>query len=101
MGFLLFLLLMTMLDASTDSDGIADFLLCLSGLEEKSGQLFEGLAEKIVFPSAKPELLKIAEMNRKHSEILRNISKRIGNPQVRTKECKKKLSVVCENTEAI
>ena len=90
-----------MLDMRTDADGIADFLLCLSGLEDKNSQLFEELAEKIVFPSIKTKVLKISKDNQKHSKILQDISKRIGNPKVKTKECKKKLSIVCKNTEMI
>ncbi len=30
-----------MVDMSTDADGLADFLLCLSGLEDKNSQLFK------------------------------------------------------------
>jgi rubrerythrin len=90
-----------MLDMRTDADGLADFLLCLSALENKNSQLFKGLAEKIVLPSVKPQLSKIAEDNEKHSKCLQKMGERIGNPKVRTKECKKKLSVVCENTEII
>lgn len=44
---------------------------------------------------------KIGEDNQKHSQQLYEISDKIGNPTVRTKECKRKLLVVCENTETI
>ena len=50
-----------MFDMSTDVDGIADFLMCLSGLEISNSQLFKILAEKIVLNSIKPKLSKIAE----------------------------------------
>ena len=90
-----------MVDMTTDADGIADFLQCLSGLEEKNSQLFRTLSKKIVLSTVKPQLTKIAEDNEKHSKILQDISERIGNPKVKTKECKKKLSVVCKNTEMI
>ena len=90
-----------MLDINSDSDGISDFLLCLSGLEIKNSKLFRILAEKIVFNSVKKPLSKIAVDNEKQAIILKDISRQIGNPKVKTKECKKKLSVVCKNTETI
>ena len=86
---------------STDADGIADFLSCLSGLEHKNGLLFKYLSEKTTLPSVKPLLLKIGEDNEKHSKQLQEIGEKIGNPKVKTKECTRKLSVVCENTEMI
>jgi len=86
---------------STDADGIADFLSCLSGLEHKNGLLFEFLSKKTTLQSVKPLLLKIGQDNEKHSKQLQEISEKIGNPKVKTKECKRKLSVVCENTERI
>lgn len=90
-----------MLDLSTDADGIADFLTCLSGLEQKNAQLFQMLSEKTIMPSAKPLLYEIAQDNQKHAKQLQEISKKIGNPNVQTKQCKQRLSVVCENTETI
>ena len=47
---------------NSDADGVADFLVCLSGLEDKNSQLFKGLSEKIVLLSVKlsfQRLLKI------------------------------------------
>jgi hypothetical protein len=90
-----------MLDLSTDADGIADFLTCLSGLEQKNAQLFQMLSEKTIMPSAKPLLYEIAQDNQKHAKQLQEICKKIGNPTVQTKQCKQRLSVVCENTETI
>ncbi|MCW8802693.1 MAG: hypothetical protein OQK81_04980, partial [Candidatus Bathyarchaeota archaeon] len=84
-----------MLDLSTDADGIADFLTCLSGLEQKNAQLFQMLSEKTIMPSAKPLLYEIAQDNQKHAKELQEISKKIGNPTVQTKQCKQRLSVVC------
>ena len=86
-----------MFDMSTDVDGIADFLMCLSGLEISNSQMFRFLSEKIVLNSIKPQLNRIAEDNLKHSQILEDISKQIGNSKVKTKECKIKLSVICKN----
>ena len=90
-----------MVSTRTDTEGLADFLLCLSGLEDKNSQLFKGLSEKVALQSVKPQLSMIAEDNEKHSKILQDLSERIGNSKVKTKECKRKLSVVCENTEMI
>lgn len=90
-----------MLDLSTEADGIADFLTCLSGLEQKNAQLFKILSEKTTMSSAQPLLLEIAQDNEKHAKRLLEISNKIGNPTVQTKECKQRLSVVCENTETI
>ena len=86
-----------MFDMSTDVDGIADFLMCLSGLEISNSQLFKILADKIVLNSIKPKLSKIAEDDTKHSKILEGISQQIGNPKIKTKECKIRLSVICKN----
>ena len=90
-----------MIDMSSDVDGIADFLSCLANLERKNSYLFRVLSEKIDCFSVKPYLLKIADDNNKHASILVEISLHIGNSKVRIKECKKKLSVVCKNTEMI
>ncbi len=88
-----------MLDLSTDADGIADFLTCLSGLEQKNAQLFQILSEKTTLSSAKPSLFEIAQDNQKHAELLKQISQKIGNPTVQAKKCKQRLSVVCKNTK--
>jgi hypothetical protein len=90
-----------MVDLSTDADDIADFLECLSELETTNSQLFKTLSEKIILSSVKPQLSKIADYNDKHAKYLSALSQGIGNPKVKTKECKKKLGVVCENTENI
>jgi hypothetical protein len=58
-----------MLDMITDADGIADFLTCLSGLEIKNSQLFKTLSEKIISPSVKPQLSKIADDNEKTCQV--------------------------------
>ena len=90
-----------MIDMSSDVDGIADFLSCLANLERKNSYLFRVLSGKIDCFSVKPYLLKIADDNNKHASILVEISLHIGNSKIKIKECKKKLSVVCKNTEMI
>jgi hypothetical protein len=90
-----------LLGVSTDADGIADFLGCLSILEIKNNQLFKMLSEKIILSSVKPQLSKIAGYHDKHAKFLSALSEGIGNPKVKPKECEKKLSVVGENIENI
>lgn len=60
-------MLIKMLDLSTDADGIADFLICLSDLEQKNSQLFKILSEKTTMSSAQPLLLEIAQAT-KHTQ---------------------------------
>ena len=81
---------MIMLDMNSKTDGIADFLTCLGSLERKNSQLFETLSNKIVYSPVKPQLTKIAEDNMKHATILEDIGQQIGNPKIKTKDCKKK-----------
>ena len=90
-----------MVDLGTDADGIADFLSCLANLERKNSLLFENLATKVTLSSTKPLLRQIALDNSKHANILDDISTHIGNPQIKTKECKKRLSIVCKTTETL
>ena len=92
---------LVMVDMSTDADGIADFLSCLSGLELRNSQLFMALSEKIILSSIKPQLSKIAKDNEKHAKFLEDISQQIGNAKIKTKECKSRLNVVCKNVEVI
>jgi rubrerythrin len=92
---------MIMLDMNSKTDGIADFLTCLGSLERKNSQLFETLSNKIVYSLVKPQLTKIADDNMKHATILEEIGQQIGNPKIKTKDCKKKLSVVCRTTEVL
>ena len=91
----------SLVNLSTDADGIADFLSCLANLERKNSQLFRSLSKKIVCFSVKPHLLLISDGNDKHAAILDDISEHIGNSKVKIKDCKRKLSVVCKNTEMI
>ncbi|MCJ7613453.1 hypothetical protein MUO71_01625 [Candidatus Bathyarchaeota archaeon] len=90
-----------MVNKDSSMDGVADFLGCLGNLERKNSKLFENLANKTVLPSVKQQLSKIAQDNESHAEILTGMSEQIGNTKIKTKDCKKKLSTVCETTEAI
>ena len=49
---------LVLFDENKETDGIADFLACLSGLVMKNSYLFENLAEKTEFSSAKYHLSK-------------------------------------------
>lgn len=90
-----------MFDMSKDAEGIADFFACLANLERKDSLLFEKLSDKIGLSAVKPGLSKIAEDTAKNAKFLEEISASIGNSKIKTKECKRKLSVVCKNTEQI
>ena len=92
---------MIILDMNSKTDGIADFLTCLGSLERKNSQLFETLSNKIVYSPVKPQLKKIADDNMKHATILEDIGQQIGSPKIKTKDCKKKLSVVYRTTEVL
>jgi rubrerythrin len=70
---------------------IAQFLFCLSELEEKTFQLYHDLSQKVEFPSAKAAFLTIAEESRKHSSMLKRASKGFTDVQFAEKECKKGL----------
>ena len=90
-----------MFDDNKATDGLADFLTCLSGLVRKNSYLFENLAEKTDFSSAKYQLSKISQDHKRHSEILIEMSIRIGNSKIKTRECKRQLSVVHKTIEAV
>ena len=88
-------------DDDKESDGIADFLTCLSGLVRRNNYLFENLATKTDFSSAKYLLSKISQDNKRHSEVLMEMSIRIGNSTIKTKACKRQLSVILKTIEAV
>jgi len=88
-------------DDNKATDGLSDFLTCLSGLVRKNSFLFKNLAEKTDFSSAKYRLSKISQDNKRHSEILIEMSTRIGNSKIKTRECKRQLSIVHKTIEAV
>ena len=44
---------------------------------------------------------KIASDNKIHAKILEDISQKIGDSEIKTKDCKKRLNVVCKTTETV
>ena len=90
-----------MFDDNKATDGIADFLICLSGLVRTNSYLFENLAEKTDFSSAKYQLSKISQDNKRHSEILIEMSNRIGNSTIKTGVCKRQLNGVYKTIAAV
>jgi hypothetical protein len=70
---------------------IAEFLFCLSALEEKTFQLYYELSQKVETPFAKSSFMTIAQESRKHSSMLKQASERFNDVQFREKDCKKGL----------
>ena len=84
-----------------NSDNIAEFFICLSSLEGKTGQLYEDLSKKTDDTSIRSKFLKISSDSKKHASILKEIAKTVGNPQFELKECRRKLSLIFKTIEAI
>ena len=70
---------------------IAQFLFCLSTLEEKTFQLYNELGQKVESPLAKSSFLTIAQESRKHSSMLQQASKGFGDIKFKEKDCQKGL----------
>jgi rubrerythrin len=70
---------------------IADFLHCASILEERAYLLYKSLADKVDLPLINSLLLHIAYDSRKHSVLLKGISKSIAKPKKQSKDCQKNL----------
>ena len=87
--------------ADSASDGVADFLRCLSVLEEKTSLLFEDIAGKMESISFNSKLREISNDNRRHAKILMEMSQHVGNPKVEIKECRRKLSSVFRKIEQV
>ena len=70
---------------------IAQFLFCLSELEEKTFQLYNDLSQKVEIPFAKSAFLTIAQESLKHSSMLKQASKGFADVKFGEKDCKKGL----------
>lgn len=70
---------------------VADFLHCASILEERAYLLYKNLADKVDLPLINSLLLHIAYDSRKHSAILKGISKSIAKAKKIPKDREKKL----------
>lgn len=70
---------------------IAQFLSCLSALEEKTNQLYQELSQKIEIPFAKSAFLKIAQESLKHASMLKQAGEGFASVKFKEKDCKKGL----------
>jgi rubrerythrin len=70
---------------------IADYLHCLSMLENDTSLLYQNLSEKAEIPLAKTLLLNIAQDSSKHSTLLSGIASSIAVSREKSEDCTKKL----------
>jgi rubrerythrin len=70
--------------------GVADYLFCLSVLEEKTFWLYKNLSDKVDASLAHSLLLYIAHDSQKHSAILKGMSESISKSEKKGKDCKKR-----------
>ena len=74
-----------------DPKVIANYLRCLSMLENNTFLLYQTLSEKAGMPLVKTLLLNIAQDSSKHSTLLKGIADSIAFSKEKTKDCAKKL----------
>jgi rubrerythrin len=79
-----------MAEIKQESD-VADFLYCACILEERAYLLYKNLADKVDLPLINSLLLHIAYDSRKHSVLLKGISKSIGKAKKTPKNREKEL----------
>lgn len=70
-----------------DPKSIANYLLCLSKLENNTSLLYKILSEKVEIPLAKTLLSGISIDSSKHSGFLKSISYSISDSKQKTKDC--------------
>jgi rubrerythrin len=70
---------------------IADYLHCLSRLENNTFLLYQSLAGKAEAPLVKTLLFSIAQDSSKHSALLKGVADSIAVSKEKTKDCAKKL----------
>jgi len=73
---------------------LAEYLLCLSLLEEKTSSLYQNLALKTEVPLTKSLLLSIAQDSAKHSTLLKGIAESLFPLKTPPKDCSKKLACI-------
>jgi rubrerythrin len=82
-------------------EGIADFLMCSSFLEERTHLLYKSLADNVDLPLIKSMLLHIAYDSQKHSAILNGMCESIGGSKMKLKDCEKKTGPTLKAIENI
>ena len=70
---------------------LANFINCLSILENNTFLLYKDIAEKVEAPLVKSFLMQIAIDSQKHSVILKGVTESIAKPKSKTRDCEKKI----------
>lgn len=76
---------------NNDPKTLANFINCLSILENNTFLLYTELAEKAELPLIKSILIHIAIDSHKHSMALKDVAEKIGKPDEKPKNCEKKI----------
>jgi rubrerythrin len=76
---------------NNDPKTLANFINCLSILENNTFLLYTDLAEKVDLPMVKAILIHIAIDSHKHSMALKGVAEKIGKPEDKPKNCEKKI----------
>lgn len=76
-----------------DKTSVATYLYCHSILEDKVAQAFSNLSERTQNSSLKPFLLYISQDSKKHSNILKGLSKLISITDIEREICRNSTSI--------
>jgi rubrerythrin len=76
---------------SNDPKTFAEYINCLSILENFTSKLYRDISEKVDLPLVKSLLVEIALDSQKHSVILRGVSVSIAQSKGGQKDCEKKI----------
>ena len=77
-----------------DPKKVAEYIQCLSILEDKTSQLYSKLSQRAKTPLVKSLLLSISKDSSKHSTLLKGIAETISDSKHNHKDCAKKLGKV-------
>jgi len=75
---------------NNDPKALADFINCLSILENDTFLLYKALSDKVELPLVKSLMRSIAEDSLKHSTLLKGVFKSIAKTNEKPKDCEKK-----------
>jgi uncharacterized protein (UPF0332 family) len=84
-----------------DPKKVAEYIQCLSILEDKTSQLYSKLSQRAKRSLVKSLLLSISEDSSKHSTLLKGIAKTISDSKLNPKDCAKKLGKVWSTVSTI
>lgn len=77
-----------------DPKKVAEYIQCLSILEDKTAQSYSKLSQRAKTPLIKSLLLSISKDSSKHSTLLKGVAKSISDSKQNPKDCVKKLGKV-------